>query len=182
MRTPSLPALLAALTLLFASAASRALEPAKAGEIAAELEAKEKAIQEKHGDLRQLSPEQRKAYGKELQEARVSTLQKHNTTSKEFETARLKMGRGDRAQSEEARKAWPEQQKKLAEEAKKAEAAKATKKNSGIQVQRGFDDDNPVVLDGEQPKENGVVVQRGAGSEGIEIPVGGDDAAAAASQ
>jgi hypothetical protein len=169
MRTAML--CLAVLAVLTAPTVARAIDAQEAGEMNAEIESKEKAVKEKYGNrpYKELSQDERKAYAQEVQDARESTLKDHNTSSKDFEKAKVKLGHDGLTKSEEAKKGWGEKQaqkKAAAEEAKKAEdAKKAETKDGEVKVIKGFDEKNPGAMD---EKKN----------EGTEIPLpkGGNDA------
>ena len=168
---PSRLALALALALAF-PAAARAMDAKKTGEISAEIEDKENAVKAKFGNRswKEMSTDERKAYQKDMDKAREDTLSKHGTTSREFETTKLKMGREGLKSAEDGKKDYAD--KKAAEEKAKAEAGKAKTKEPEIKVQKGFNDDNPVDLHGNGP---------GGGEEGmgkvIEVPQDGAPAA-----
>ncbi len=178
---PTLLSTLAALALLSPGAA-RALDAKEAGEISAEVEAKQQAVKAEYGNRswREMSQEERKDYEKKMNGARDQVLNEHGTSQREYETTKLKMGREGLKSSEEAKAGWAEKKKKE-EAAKKAEAEKKKDGPQEVKVQRGFDDKNPVDLEGNADtatEENGVKVQRGGGSEGIDIPVAPEGGAA----
>lgn len=164
MRT--LPLLLAA--TLLAPSAALALDPQEAGEIEAQIEDGQRQVKEKFGNrtLREMDSQERRDYDRALNEAREQVLQKHGTTLRGYESQRMKFGREAYQESQAARQGWGEK-KKQQEEASKAEAAKKAKGDGEIKVQQGFDENNPPNVE----DVDGVQVQRGRGSEGIEIPV-----------
>lgn len=135
---------------------ARALDVKEAGEIEAEVADREKEVKAKYGNKswRDMDSAERRAYQKDMDAARNDTLAKHETTNKEYEQTKLKMGKPGFEVMEEGRKSY-KGKKKAAEDAKKKEAEEAAnkgkKKDGEVKVQRGFDDKNPVMLDGKGP-------------------------------
>ncbi|HEY3445045.1 MAG TPA: hypothetical protein VGK67_01730 [Myxococcales bacterium] len=132
-------------------AAARAMDAKKTGEISAEIEDKENAVKAKYGgrSWKEMSNDERKSFQKDMDKAREDTLQKHGTSGREYETTKLKMGREGLKSAEDGKKDYAT--KKAEEEKAKAEAAKPKAKEPEIKVQKGFNDDNPVTMDGKDP-------------------------------
>lgn len=156
------------------AAAQDRIDPAEAGRITAELEAREKEIRQGYGNRsnKEMERDERKEMEAKIRDARSEVLEEHGTSNKSYEVGMARLSQ-DGLRGLEASKA--EHAKKL--EADKASAAKgdakpeAGKGEAGeVQVQRGFDDNNPVTVG-----ENGVQVQQGGGEDGIDIPVAGGD-------
>lgn len=155
------------LSLLLTPAVALALDPAEAGVINAELADREKAIKAEYGNrsIKEMSREERKEMDQKLRAARQEVLEKHGTTDKEFSKGMLKLGRDGLKQAEQSEK---EHAAKLAEAKKGSEGGQEGGEGK-IQVQRGFNDREPVVVE-----QDGIQVQRGGGENGIEIPVDGE--------
>ncbi len=176
MRTMMLAALAMSLGL---PTVSKALDPDEAGKITAEIEEKNAAVRKEFGDrsYKELTREERKSYDAKMRAGHDEVLEKHGTSSRDYEKGMLKLGREGLKQEQATQKAWAE---KRAEDAKKAAEKKKVEDVGGIKVQKGFDEKNPPNNITEQ---NGIQVQKGGGGkggEGIEIPVPGADKAAPA--
>jgi hypothetical protein len=164
MRPLSLATLIVALAVLGMPRTARAVDPAEAGEMAAEIEDKEKQVKEKFGNRgwREMDQSERKDYEKAMNGARDEVLEKHHTSLKDFEKGKLKMGKEGLSKSEESKKGWGDKQKKAAEEKKAAEDAKKNKEPE-IEVQKGFNEKDP---------------KSAEKFEGVEIPVPKDEGGA----
>jgi TolA-binding protein len=144
-----------------------ALDAEEAGTISAEIEDRENAVRAEYGNrhIRDMSREERKEMEAKIEAAREEVLDKHGTTEKDYDKSSLKVGREGAKAMDAAKK---DRAAKIAEEKKAAEKkpGEATPAQGEVKVQKGFSDKNPVVTD-----QAGDQVQRGAGNEGIEIPV-----------
>ena len=159
---------------LASPAVASAMEAKKTGEISAEIADKENAVKAKYGNRswKEMDTAERKAFQKDMDGAKAETLKKNGTTDREFETTKLKMGREGLKDAEVGKKDYAD--KKKAEEAKKAEDGKAKKEPTEIKVQKGFNDENPVDLNG----DGNLPGQGGEGNPGKVIDVPQDGAPA----
>ncbi|PTL76083.1 hypothetical protein [Vitiosangium sp. GDMCC 1.1324] len=133
----------------------------------ARIRREEKAAAEKvnaaHGNKKssELSAAERRQMIREQQEAIQEVMDKNGVSRKDYARQTARMGPEQNAQVEAADKA-------LEAKEKAAQAAKSQEQGAGeIQVQNGFNDENPVTVEGQ---ENGLpVVEHGipAGEEGL---------------
>lgn len=151
---PALSFVLAVLALV-APGAAGAMDARTTGEITAEIADQEEGVKAKYGNRswKEMSPEERKSFQKDMDQAREDTFKKHGTTERELETTQLKMGKKGLESAESGKKDYAAKKKAAAE----AKAAKP-KQAGEIKVQRGFSDENPVDLnsDGPDPETEGM--------------------------
>lgn len=107
----------------------------------------------KHGNKKpnELSLDERRQLIREQAEAEKKILEKHGVSSKEWAMGQQRQSRDERDQVKAARDALAAKDKAEAENAAKP------KEEQSIRVQRGFSDENPVVL---EEKEGPVAVER----------------------
>jgi hypothetical protein len=141
---PALRALFVLLTAL-PSLALADLTAEQAGQLQADMEEREAAIKKELGgkEPSKMTREEQNTYGAKVRAARDEVLIKNGTSSKEYERSTMRMGREAQGERAAAKKAY---QEKKTEDAKKA-AAVPPKGEAKIEIQRGFDDKNPVMLE-----------------------------------
>lgn len=156
--------ILALTATLLAPASALALDEQKAGELEALMEERRAAIAKEYGDKKpsEMSSSERRAYYQKIEAANREVLQQNGISDKEYARATARMGRGSMQRIEQAKKEFAE--KRAAE--KKAKEEQAKKGSGEIQIQRGFDNKNPVTLD--EPETDGPVIERG-NPEGVRI-------------
>lgn len=155
---------LALSALLLSPSAAFALDVEKAGELEALMEEKRAEVAKEFGNKKpnEMSASERRAYYEKIEAGNREVLQKNGVSDKEYARSTAKMGRGSQKAIEEAKKSF--QEKRAAEEKAKAEKAKGS---GEVKIQRGFDDKNPVDLEGDS--ESGPEIQRGGGKDGIQM-------------
>ncbi|WP_224372978.1 hypothetical protein [Hyalangium versicolor] len=157
------------------------LTPQKIAEIRRDEQASQAKVNAAYGNRKpsEMSNEERGQAAREQQAAGMAVLEKHGVSDKEYSRHVARMGREESA-------AVAREEKKLDDEAKAAQAARdakaAEKKRieeeglppDQIPVQRGFSDENPVVL--ESTGDDVVEVEEGlpASEEGLEAMPAGD--------
>jgi hypothetical protein len=150
--------LLAALTLAAPAFADDDLTPEKTAKIEREKNKALEAVDKKYGNRKssEMSSDERREVIRERAAAENEVLEKNNVSPKAYVSYTAHMNKEDRAATKAA-------DAKLEEKEKQAAAAKKDKETQGgpkeIQVQRGFNDNNPVVL--EEKQGNGPTVEKG---------------------
>lgn len=156
--------------------AEEELTPQKLAEIRRDEQAAQAKVNAAYGNRKpsEMSTEERRQAAKDQQEAGLAVLEKHGVSDKEYSRHVARMDR-------EEREAVAQAEKKLDDEAKAAQAAKAAKEAEKkrieeeglpadeIPVQQGFSDDNPVVL--ESTGEDQVEVEEGLPAGDATSPV-----------
>src|SRR4051794_35867187 len=152
--------LFAALTLRFAAFADDDLTPDKTAKIERDKTKAMEDIDKKYGNKKssELTSDERRAQIADRAAAEQQVFDKNGVTAKGYTAYTSKMNKEDRAATKAA------DAKLQAKEKADAEAAAAAKKQAAagpkeIPVQRGFNDNNPVVLEEKQGGE--VVVEKG---------------------
>ncbi|WP_224249303.1 hypothetical protein [Hyalangium gracile] len=155
--------------------AQEALTPEKIAEIRRDEQAAKAKVDAAYGNRKpsEMSNEERGQAAKEQQAAGLAVLEKHGVSDKEYSRHVAQMDREEREAVAQAEKQL-EARDKAAREAREAkEAERRRKEEQGldpdeIPIQRGFSDENPVVL--ESTEEAGVEVEEGLppGEEGLE--------------
>ncbi|MBL9036952.1 MAG: hypothetical protein JNG84_00425 [Archangium sp.] len=140
------------------------LPPERAAAIEAESAKELRAVDAKYGNrkLSELSNDERRALGQEKAEAERKVLEKNGVSVKEWARESAKRSPKESAQVKQAGQQLEKREKDAAAAAKKGGPKE-------IQVQRGFNDENPVVLE-----EAG----GGAGAGGVTVGAEADAAAA----
>jgi len=154
LRAVAIVALSASLT-----AGAQELNPAKAAQIEHDQQKKFDEIDKQHGNKlpSQLSSDERRDIIKQRSSAEQEVFDKHGVDAKEYTKYITKMGLDDRAAMKDASK---QLEKKDAEEKVAKEPQDSAPKDAkDIPVQRGFNDQNPVIL--EEKKGGGVAVEHG---------------------
>lgn len=114
-------------------------------------------VAKKYGNKKpsELSSDERREMTRDLAEADQKVLDKHGVDPKAWARESIRKGRDEYAQQKDAVKKLDEKEKAEAEK----KAAEAKKEPKEITIQKGFNDENPVVL---EEKEGGeVVVEKG---------------------
>lgn len=130
---------------------------------------REKAMAEvhkKYGDRQpsELSQDERREMIKDVREAEEKVLEKNGVDPKELARYEAKQSLDDRAATKAAKQQIEEKEKRDAEKKEKEEAERA---NQPIQVQKGFSDSNPVIL--EENQGNGApTVEKGLPPEALD--------------
>lgn len=157
------------LTLVIALGAEP-IPPDKAAQVERDQQKAQKAVDAKYGNkkLTELSQDERRQLTKDRAEAEAQVLDKHGLDAKQWARESLKKDRAQYAEGKERVKALLEKEKAEAEAAEKAKQAGTGE----VQVQKGFSDENPVVLE-EQQGDKPLV------EEGLPSDVAADEAAAA---
>lgn len=137
------------LTLVIALGAEP-IPPEKAAQIERAQQKAQAAVDAKYGNrkLSELSQDERRQLTRDRAEAEAKVLADNGVDAKQWARESLKKDRGAYADAKERVKALVEKEKADAEAAEKA------KKASGeVQVQKGFSDENPVVLEEQEGGE-----------------------------
>lgn len=138
-------ALVLALCSLCAPALAGDLDPETVAKIRRDQKAAEKKIAEAYGNRKpsELSNQERREVAQKRAAAEQQVLEKHGVETKDYVRYTTRMDNDERAAADAA-------EKKLDAEAKAKKAAEAEKaKGDGeVEVQRGFDERNPVSLEG----------------------------------
>jgi hypothetical protein len=157
---------LALCTSLTASAADDELNPEKVAKIQSEQDKANKEIAKKYGNRKpsEMNRDERREMIRDTAEAEKAVLEKNKVDAREYTRYNTKMSRDDRAATKVA------SDKIAADEKAAAEKAEAEKKAGPkeIQIQRGFSDNNPVVLEEKQPGAGEVVVEKGLPQDAME--------------
>jgi hypothetical protein len=152
------------------------LTPQKMAEIHHDNQAARAKVDKSYGNRKpsEMTNEERAQATKDQQEASRSVLEKHGVSDKDYSRREATLSPDERSAMKQAEKKI-EADEKAAKEAKEEEARKKAtddeaKDPSDIPVQRGFNDENPVVLEGD---ESVVDVEQGlpadeAGAEGAD--------------
>lgn len=132
------------LGLAASAAQAQALSPEKVAKIRREQQAAMAKIDKAHGNKEpsELSNEERRQIAAERAAAEAAVLEKHGTSTREYTNYTLRMGTDERQVVEAEEKRLADAAAKKAAEAKKNAAAK-----DEVQVQKGFDEANPVDLE-----------------------------------
>ena len=146
-----------ALTLAALGARAQDLDPQKAALIEHDQQKAYDEIDKKHGNKKpsELSSDERRDIIRERAAAEESVFEKQGVDRKSYTKYITKMGLDDRATMKDASKAL----EKKDEEQAAAAAKKASEPQGEIPIQRGFNDNNPVML--EEKKGAGPVVEKG---------------------
>ncbi len=149
--------ILALSATLLAPASAFALDAQKAGELEALMEERRSAISKEYGGKKpnEMSSSERREYYEKVEKANREVLEKNGVSDKEYARQTARMGRGSQKEIQEAKKQF--QEKRAAEEKAKADKAKGS---GEVQIQRGFDDKNPVNLQGDDSSA-GPIIDRG---------------------
>ncbi len=149
--------ILALSATLLAPASAFALDAQKAGELEALMEERRSAIAREYGGKKptEMSSSERREYYEKVEKANREVLEKNGVSDKEYARQTARMGRGSQKEIQEAKKQF--QEKRAAEEKAKADKAKGS---GEVQIQRGFDDKNPVNLQGDDSSA-GPIIDRG---------------------
>jgi hypothetical protein len=148
-------ALLAALLSLPAIASG--ITPAERAKIQREQQEAQEAVGKKYGNRKpsDMSNAERAAMAREQADAQQKVLDQNRVSQKDWAVSSMRMGRAEKAQTEAAAKA-------LEAEAKKKKDAPAPGKGTGdIQIQRGFGNDKPAVLEDKGGGQQEIEIQRG---------------------
>lgn len=150
-----------ALALLLTLAADD-LSPEKAAKVQKDRDQAMADVQKKYGNKKssELSSDERREMIRDQRAAEAGVLEKNNVDAKEFARYEAKMSLNDRA----ATKAERERLDRKEQDDKKAEAAKQQQGNTEVQIQRGFNENNPVVLE-ENKGSGNVIVEKGLPAE-----------------
>ncbi len=139
------------------SARAQDLDPAKAAQIEHDQQKLYDEIDKKHGNKKpsELSQDERREIIRERAQAEESVFEKQGVDRKSYTKYITKMGLDDRAAMKDA----TDTLNKKDDEAAAAAAKKASEPQGEIPIQRGFNDNNPVML--EEKKGAGPVVEKG---------------------
>jgi len=120
------------------------LNPQTAAVISREQDKAQAKVAEKYGNKKpsELSQEERREMIKDQAEADKAVLDKHGVDARDWARYEMRQGRGERGAQQQAEKALAEKEKEA-----EAEKAKAAKEPREIPIQKGFNDQNPVVLE-----------------------------------
>jgi hypothetical protein len=118
------------------------------------------AVTAKYGNKKpeELTGDERRAQARDLAEAQREVLEKHKVEAREWAVSQSRQSREDREEVKKEGQALAEQEK--AEEAQKKAAEGGERP---VVVQRGFNDENPVVLEEVEPGQ--VQVEKGLPAE-----------------
>lgn len=132
-----------ALVVVLALAADD-LTPQKAAKVQKDLDQANADVAKKYGNKKssELSQDERREMIRDQRAAEIAVLDKNGVDPKEYARYEAKMNMADRAATKDARVALD---KKEADDKKAAEAAKQG--GQEIQIQRGFNENNPVTLE-----------------------------------
>ncbi len=140
-----------------------AIPASEAAAIEREMEKNQAEVTAKYGERKssEMSSDERRDMMRDQAEADQKVLDKHGVDKKEWASSQSHRSRDERAEvkAEKEKQAAAEKQKAEAEaeaEAKKKAAAEPAKP---IQIQRGINDENPVVL--EEKPGAGPIIERG---------------------
>ncbi|MEN9799102.1 MAG: hypothetical protein RL653_2798 [Pseudomonadota bacterium] len=150
------PAVLLAALLSVPSLAA-GLTPAERAKIQREQQEAQDAVAKKYGNrkLSELSNAERSAMAREQADAQQKVLDQNRVSQKDWAVSSMRMGRTEKAETEAAARA-------LEAEAKKKKSAPTPGKGSGeIQIQRGFGNDKPAVMEDKGGGEPEIEIQRG---------------------
>jgi hypothetical protein len=156
---------MAPLALILSLLAADDLTPAKAAQVQHDRDKAMADIDKKYGNKQpsELSQDERREMIRDQREAEDKVLEKHGVNAKDMARYEARMNLGER----DAAKAELKKIEKKEEDDKKAAAEKANQPQE-IQVQRGFSDSNPVVLE-EKAQGNGPpVVEKGLPPDAID--------------
>jgi hypothetical protein len=130
-----------------------AVSPAQVADIEHDQAKANAALQLKHGNMKpsELSLDERRALIREQAAAEKQILEKHGVSEKEWALGKQRQSRDERAQVKAAGEALK------AKDQADAENAAKPKEERAVHVQKGFSDENPVVL---EEKEGTVAVER----------------------
>lgn len=119
------------------------LNPQTAAVISREQGQAQAKVSEKYGNKKssELSPDERREMIKDQAAAEQEVLAKHGVDRRDWARYEMKQGRADRESQQQAEKALADKDKAAADK------AKAAREPQEIPVQRGFSDQNPVVLE-----------------------------------
>lgn len=137
------------------------LDPEKVARIRREEKAALAEVDKQHGNKKpsEMSNAERREVIEEQEAAVARVLEKHGVTAKDYLRYTTRMGREDNAAVAEA------MERQEAEEKARKEAEARKKAGSGeVVIQQGFNDRNPVVLEGE-PEEDSALVEQSLPSE-----------------
>jgi hypothetical protein len=132
-------------TLILSLSAGADLTPEKAAEIANDQAKAQAAVSAKYGNKKstELTPDERRAMIKDQADADRKALDKHGISVKDWARYEQTQGRADYAAQKTAVKQLQEKEKAAAAAAAKGDAAGPKE----IPIQRGFSDENPVVME-----------------------------------
>jgi len=147
-----------ALALLCLALGADDLNPQKAAKIQKDMDAAMADVAKKYGGKKssELSTDERREMIRDQRAAEASVLEKNNVDAKEYARYEMKMNLADRAATKEAREQLDKQ-----EAEKKAAEAKKAQGSGEIQIQRGFNDNNPVMLEENNASGGAPVVEKG---------------------
>jgi len=142
------------------------LTPEQLAQVQHDREKAQVEIQKKYGDRlpSELSPEERRDLIQEQRDAEDKVLEKNGVDPKELARYEAKLSLDDRAATKAAKKQIEEKEKRDAEKKEKEEAERA---NQPIQVQKGFSDSNPVILE-ENQGSGAPTVEKGLPPEALD--------------
>jgi hypothetical protein len=109
-------------------------------------------VQKKYGDRQpsELSQDERRDMIQEQRDAEDAVIAKSGLDPKELARYEAKLSLEDRAATRAAKQEIEDKEKREAEKKAKQEAEKAEKANQPVQIQKGFNDKNPVILEDKQ--------------------------------
>lgn len=147
-----------ALALLLTLAADE-LTPAKAAKVQKDRDQAMADIAKKYGNKKssELTPDERRAMIQDQSAAETSVLEKNDVDAKDLARYEARMSKDDRA----ATKTERERLDKKEADDKKAAEAKAQAGTQEVQVQKGFSDSNPVMLEETNSGNGAPVVEKG---------------------
>ncbi len=137
--------MLSSLALLLAvAAAAEPISAERAATIERDQKKAQKAVAEKYGNKKpsELTQDERREMIREQLAADREVLEKHGISAKDWARHEISQSREERAEQKAAAEKLEADEKAAAEKAEKEKSAKKE-----IEIQRGFSDDDPVVLD-----------------------------------
>jgi hypothetical protein len=150
----------AALLVAFLSlpAFASGMTPSERAKIQREQQEAQDAVAKKYGNrkLSEMSNAERSAMAREQAEAQQKVLDRNGVTQKDWAVSSMRMGRAEKAETEAAARALEADAKR-----KQKGGPAAGKGNGEIQIQRGFGNDKPAVLEDKGGGEPEIEIQRG---------------------